>query len=146
MNFKEWVPDKVRVLLYLTYLVAFQFSNGFYFTTMAQLVGERNLTMSDTHMFGQTVLTGLCFYFPLAFRLKFRFTNMTSLTIAATCQLCINLIFPHVTNYWGILALCYLGGFFRQSKNRMRLGTQPRVQGQGAGHLLRILRARRKTV
>lgn len=113
MNFKEWVPDKVRVLLYLTYLVAFQFSNGFYFTTMAQLVGERNLTMSDTHMFGQTVLTGLCFYFPLAFRLKFRFTNMTSLTIAATCQLCINLIFPHVTNYWGMLALCYLGGFFR---------------------------------
>ena len=77
MNFKEWVPDKVRVLLYLTYLVAFQFSNGFYFTTMAQLVGERNLTMSDTHMFGQTVLTGLCFYFPLAFRLKFLFTNTT---------------------------------------------------------------------
>ena len=113
MNFKEWVPDKVCILLYLCYLAAFQFSNGFYFTTMAQLAGERNLTMSDTHMFGQTVLTGLCFYFPLAFRLKFRFTNMTSLTIAATCQLVINLIFPHVNNYWGMLALCYLGGFFR---------------------------------
>jgi len=80
---------------------------------MAQLVGERNLTMSDTHMFGQTVLTGLCFYFPLAFRLKFRFTNMTSLTIAASCQLIINLIFPHVHSYPLMLLLCYLGGFFR---------------------------------
>ena len=113
MNFKEWVPDRVRILLYLCFLVAFQFSNGFYFTTMAQLVGERNLTMSDTHMFGQTVLTGLCFYFPLAFRLKFRFTNMTSLTIAATGQLIINLVFPHVHNYSVMLLLCYLGGFCR---------------------------------
>ena len=113
MNFKEWVPDKVCILLYLCYLVAFQFSNGFYFTTMAQLAGERNLTMSDTHMFGQTVLTGLCFYFPLAFRLKFRFTNMTSLTVAASAQLVINLIFPHVHSYALMLLLCYLGGFFR---------------------------------
>ena len=113
MNFKDWVPDSVCVMLYLLYLVAFQFSNGFYFTTMAQLVGERNLTMSDTHMFGQTVLTGLCFYFPLAFRLKFRFTNMTSLTMAATGLLIVNLVFPHVHNYWGMLALCYIGGFLR---------------------------------
>lgn len=113
MNFKDWVPDQLRLGLYFCFLVAFQFSNGFYFTTMAQLVGERNLTMSDTHMFGQTVLTGLCFYFPLAFRLKFYFTNMTSLTIAASCQLVINLTFPFVHNYAGMLALCYLGGFFR---------------------------------
>ena len=113
MNFKDWVPDRLCVVLYLCYLVCFQFSNGFYFTTMAQLVGERNLTMSDTHMFGQTVLTGLCFYFPLAFRLKFRFTNMTSLTIAATVQLLVNIIFPHVHSYAVMLALCYIGGFCR---------------------------------
>ena len=112
-NFKEWVPNKLYILLYLCYLTAFQFSNGFYFTTMAQLVGERALTMSDTHMYGQTVLTGLCFFFPLAFRLKFRFTNMTSLTIAATVLLVVNLLFPHVHNYWGMLALCYIGGFCR---------------------------------
>ena len=112
-NFKEWVPDPVCVMLYLVYLTVFQFSNGFYFTTMAQLVGERALTMSDTHMFGQTVLLGLCFYFPLAFRLKFRFTNMTSLTIAATGQLLINLLFPHVHSYALMLVLCYAGGFCR---------------------------------
>ena len=113
MNFKEWVPDWMCLALYACFLVAFQFSNGFYFTTMAQMVGERGLTMSDTHMLGQTVLTGLCFYFPLAFRLKFRFTNMTSLIMAATGQLVINLIFPHVHSFPIMLALAYLGGFCR---------------------------------
>lgn len=112
-NFKEWVPDWLRIVLYLVFLVAFQFSNGFYFTTMAQLVGERNLTMSDTHMFGQTVLTGLCFYFPLAFRLKFRFTNMQSLIMTATGQMIVNLLFPHVHGYAAMLLLCYVGGFLR---------------------------------
>ena len=113
MNFKEWVPDWFRIVIYAMFVVVFQFSNGFYFTTMAQLEGVRNLTMSDTHLMGQTVLTGLCFYFPLAFRLKFRFTNKTSLTIAATGQLLVNLIFPYVHAFPLLLALCYIGGFFR---------------------------------
>ncbi len=113
MNFKDWVPEWIRIALYGLLVVVFQFSNGFYFTTMSQLAGERNLTMSDTHMLGQTVLTGLCFYFPLAFRLKFRFTNQTSLTIAATGQLLINLIFPHVHAFPLMLVLAYLGGFCR---------------------------------
>jgi hypothetical protein len=113
MNFREWVPDKIRFWLYVCIFIAFQFSNGFYFTTMAQLVGERALTMNDTHMLGQTVLIGLTFYFPLAFRLKFRFTNRTSLTIAAAGMALVNLLFPYVHSYAGMLVLCYLGGFFR---------------------------------
>ncbi|MBR1465166.1 MAG: hypothetical protein IJ607_02275 [Bacteroidaceae bacterium] len=113
MNFKDWVPDWLRIVIYAMFVVVFQFSNGFYFTTMMQLEGARNLTMSDTHMMGQTLLTGLCFYFPLAFRLKFRFTNKTSLTLAAAGQLIVNLIFPNVHSFPLLLALCYIGGFFR---------------------------------
>ncbi len=113
LNFRDWVPHGARFWLYIFFLAAFQFSNGFYFTTMAQLVGERGLTMNDTHFFGQTVLIGLTFYFPLAFRLKFRFTNRTSLTVAAAALAFINLIFPHVHAYGWMLLLCYLGGFFR---------------------------------
>jgi hypothetical protein len=113
MNFKEWVPDKMRVALYVFFFLVFQFSNGYYFTTMAQLVGERNLTMADTHMLGQTVLIGLTFYFPLAFRLKFRFTNRTSLTTAALGLAAVNAVFPYVHSYPLLLVLCYAGGFFR---------------------------------
>lgn len=113
MNFCECVPDGVRFWIYIFFLVAFQFSNGYYFTTMAQIVGERSLTMNDAHIFGQTVLIGLTFYFPLAFRLKFRFTNRTSLTIAAAGLAVVNIIFPHVESYLLTLLLCYAGGFFR---------------------------------
>ncbi len=112
-NFRQWVPGGARFWLYIFYLVAFQFSNGFYFTTMAQVVGERNMTMNDTHMFGQTVLIGLTCYFPLAFRLKFRFTNRMSLTVAAATLAVINAVFPLVHSYPVMLVLCYLGGFFR---------------------------------
>jgi len=113
MNFKDSVPDGLRFWIYVCILVAFQFSNGFYFTTMAQVANERGLTMNDTHMLGQTVLVGLTFYFPLAFRLKFRFTNRTSLTIAAAGLAVINIVFPYVHSYPLMLLLCYAGGFFR---------------------------------
>lgn len=112
-NFRLRVPDKLCPWIYIWFLCAFQFSNGFYFTTMAQVAGERGMTMNDTHMFGQTVLIGLTFFFPLAFRLKFHFTNRTSLTIAATALAVINLLFPMVHSYPLMLVLCYLGGFFR---------------------------------
>ena len=113
MNFRDGVPDKVGVALYACYLAVFQFANGFYFSTMAQLEGERALTASDTHMMGFTTLIGCCFFFPWAFRLKFRFTNKTSLTVAAAVLLGINLLFPHVRSHALLLLLCYVGGFFR---------------------------------
>ncbi len=113
MNFRDWVPDGLRFWLYICLLAVFQFSNGYYFTTVAQMVGERSITVNDTHMFGQTVLIGLTFYFPLAFRLKFRFTNRTSLTVAAAGLALVNAVFPFVHSYPAVLALCYLGGFFR---------------------------------
>ncbi len=113
MNFRDWVPDALRPWLYILFLTVFQFSNGFYFTTMAQLSGEHSMTMTDMHMFGQTVLIGLTFYFPLAFKLKFTFTNRTLLTTAAVGLGLINAVFPHVHSYVIALILCYLGGFFR---------------------------------
>lgn len=113
MNFREGVPDGLRFWLYIFFLIAFQFSNGFYFSTMAQLSGERALTQEDTQMLGCAVLTGCAFFFPLAFRLKFRFTNKTSLTIAASVLAAVNVIFPHVHSLPILIMLAYIGGFCR---------------------------------
>ncbi len=44
MNFREWVSDSARFWLYICFLAVFQFSNGFYFTTMEQVVGDRTGT------------------------------------------------------------------------------------------------------
>lgn len=113
MNFRDWVPDWMRVVLYLLFLCSFQFSNGMYFTAFAQMQGAFSITQNDVAMMGQTVLIGLTMYFPLAFRLKFRFTNQTSLLIAALGQCGCNLIFPHLHSLPVMLAVCFLGGFLR---------------------------------
>ena len=59
MNFRDWVPDWLRVLLYLMLLCVFQFSNGMYFTAFAQMQGSLSLTQNDVAMMGRAVLTGL---------------------------------------------------------------------------------------
>ena len=112
-NFRDWVPEPLRILIYAVFLVGFQFTNGMYFTAFEQMKGGMALSGGDVSMMGQTVLIGLSFYFPLAFRLKFRFPNKWNLIIAASVQIFCNLIFPHLTTMPGRLAICYLGGFCR---------------------------------
>lgn len=112
-NFRDWVPDWARVLLYTVFLVGFQFTNGMYFTAFEQMKGGMGLSGGDVSMMGQTVLIGLSFYFPLAFRLKFRFPNKWNFIIAASVQILCNLIFPHLTTMPSRLLVCYVGGFCR---------------------------------
>ena len=113
MNFKEWVPDKYRFWVYILFLVAFQFSNGMYFTAMSQMQGEHSLTMNDVKMMSHAVLIGLTLYFPLAFRLKFCFTNRTSLMVAATGLAVCNLVVPLVDQPFLLVVLGFIAGFFR---------------------------------
>ena len=112
-NFRDWVPDWMRVGLYFFFLIGFQFTNGMYFTAFEQMKGGMSLSSADVSMMGQTVLIGLSFYFPLAFRLKFRFANKRNLFYAATAQILCNLIFPHLTTMPARLLVCYIGGFCR---------------------------------
>lgn len=113
MNFKEWVPDGCRFWVYILFLIAFQFSNGMYFSAMSQMQGTHSLTMNDVKMMSHALLIGLTVYFPLAFRLKFRFTNRTSLITAATGLAMCNLIVPHVDNPFLLCLLAFVAGFFR---------------------------------
>lgn len=113
MTFKEWVPDGCRLWVYILFLAAFQFSNGMYFTAMGQMQGTHSLTMDDVKMVSHAVLTGLTLYFPLAFRLKFRFTNRTSLIVAASVLLLCNLVVPCIDSAPLLVLLGFIAGFFR---------------------------------
>ena len=64
-------------------------------------------------MMSHAVLIGLTLYFPLAFRLKFRFTNRTSLIIAATGLLICNLLVPHIDKPFILVIIGFVAGFFR---------------------------------
>lgn len=113
MTFKEWVPDKCHFWVYILFLIAFQFSNGMYFTAMSQMQGEHSITMNDVKMMSHAVLIGLTLYFPLAFRLKFCFTNRTSLMIAAIGLMACNLIVPHIDHPFLLVVIGFVAGFFR---------------------------------
>ena len=112
-NFRDWVPDGMRIALYLFFLFTFQFCNGMYFTAFEDMKGGLSITPADVSMMGQTVLIGLTFYFPLAFRLKFRFPNKWNLVFAASLQILCNLLFPHLESMPLRMLVCYLGGFCR---------------------------------
>lgn len=113
MSFREWVPDWCRFWVYMLFLAAFQFSNGMYFTAMSQMQGEHSLTMNDVKMMSHAVLIGLTVFFPLAFRLKFRFTNRTCIMTAAAVLLLCNIVVPHIDNPFLLVCLGVVAGFFR---------------------------------
>ena len=113
MSFRERVPDRCRFWVYILFLAAFQFSNGMYFTAMSQMQGTHSITMDDVKMMSHAALIGLTIYFPLAFRLKFRFTNRTCLLVAATGLAICNLIAPYVDNPLPLVLLGFVAGFFR---------------------------------
>jgi hypothetical protein len=113
MSFKEYVPDALRFWVYIIFLIAFQFSNGMYFTAMSQMEGELSLTMNDVKMMSHAMLVGLTMYFPLAFRLKFRFTNRTCLLVASIGLALCNLVVPYIHSVPVLVAICYAAGFLR---------------------------------
>ena len=113
MSFKEFVPDGFRFWIYILFLICFQFSNGMYFCAMSQMSGSLSLTPDDVRMMGNAVLVGLTMYFPLAFRLKSRFTNRSCLLVSALALVAINLIVPHVHSLPLLILLCFTAGFFR---------------------------------
>ena len=113
LSFREFVPDGLRFWIYILFLLCFQFSNGMYFCAMNQMSGSLSLTPDDVRMMGNTVLVGITMYFPLAFRLKFRFTNRTCLLVSALALVTINLIVPHIHSLPLLVLLCFVAGFFR---------------------------------
>ena len=113
MSFREYVPDGLRFWLYIFFLICFQFSNGIYFCAMSRIGGNLSFTPDDVKMLVNAGFVGMTMYFPVAFRLKFRFTNRTCLMIAASVLTAINLIMPHTRSLPLLMALCFVAGFFR---------------------------------
>ena len=112
-NFKEWVPNGIRFWIYILILAAFQFTNGIYFSAMPNMIGSLSITMNDTKMISYAMFAGLTLYFPLAFRLKFRFTGRTSLIIAAAGLILCNIVVPYVNSVPLLVIISFIAGFLR---------------------------------
>lgn len=87
-----WVPQCIRPWIYVVMAFCFQFSNGMYLGAMNNIIGERGIMREDVLMCLYATLTGMAFYFPLLFRMKFRFSNKLLLMTAASVVLVCNFL------------------------------------------------------
>ena len=123
LMFRNFVPRKLQPWIYVFMAVTFQLSGGLYLGTLNQMVGETTLMREDLLMCLYANLAGMAIYFPLLFRMKFRFTNKTLLLAAAGGGLASNLIAPHITYLpllWGICfieGICKIQGTFECMSN-----------------------------
>lgn len=107
---RSFVPRKLQPWIYLCIAFAFQLSGGIYIGAVNEMIGEHSLMREDLLMCLYSTLAGMAIYFPLLFRMKFRFTNKTLLTAAAVGALVCNLVAPHITFLPLLWAVCFIEG------------------------------------
>ena len=72
---KEWVPRRLQPWMYVLTALCFQFSGGFYLGALDAIRGATNFMIEDLLFLLYATLAGMAVYFPMLFRMKFRFTN-----------------------------------------------------------------------
>lgn len=96
--FRGFVPKAVRPWIYVVQAFCFQFSGGMYLGAMNDIIGEHSVMREDVLMCLYSTLAGMALYFPLLFRMKFRFSNklllMTSAAVILACNLVTMLDLP----------------------------------------------------
>ncbi len=108
--FRSFVSGRIRPWIYVLMAFTFQFSGGLYLGTLNQMMGETSLMREDLQMCLYANLSGMAIYFPLLFRMKFRFTNKTLLCAAATGVLLCNLLAPCITFLPLLWLVCFVEG------------------------------------
>ena len=108
--FRSFVPQKLQPWIYVCMAVTFQLSGGMYLGTLNQMIGQTTWMREDLQMCLYSNLAGMAIYFPILFRMKFRFTNKTLLTAAATGVLVCNLIAPYITFLPLLWLVCFVEG------------------------------------
>lgn len=111
--FKTFVPWRLQPWIYLFFAFSFQLSGGRYLGALNEMIGGQSLMREDLLMCLYCNLAGMAIYFPLLFRMKFRFTNKTLLTVSAWMVLLCNWASMHVTCLPLLWGICFLEGCFK---------------------------------
>lgn len=107
--YHDFVPKWIRPWLYICMAFCFQFSNGMYLGAMNNILGEWGIMREDVQMCLYATLIGMALYFPVLFRMKFRFSNkLLLMTSAATILVCNLLATIHMPMpfLWLLCVIC----------------------------------------
>jgi DHA2 family multidrug resistance protein len=108
--FRSFVPTAVRPWIYVLFALSFQLTGGVYLGALDEMIGARSLMREDILMCMYANLAGMAIYFPLLFRMKFRFTNKTLLLSASLVIALCNLSIPHIRALPLVWLLCFICG------------------------------------
>ena len=72
---KGWVPRCIQPWMYVLTALCFQFGGGVYLGALDGIRGTTNFMIEDVLFLLYATLAGMAVYFPILFRMKFRFTN-----------------------------------------------------------------------
>lgn len=108
--FRAFVPRIIRPWIYVFLAITFQCSGGLYLGTLNQMMGETTWMREDLLMCLYANLAGMAIYFPLLFRMKFRFTNKTLLLGSAVGVLVCNLVAPGISSLPLLWTVCFIEG------------------------------------
>ena len=108
--YREWVPRRIQPWLYIVTVLCIQFSGGVYLGALEAVRGTTNLMIEDLLMLLYATLAGMAVWFPMLFRMKFRFTNRFLLVGSAVVIAVCNFITMRTTNMAILLPVCFIAG------------------------------------
>lgn len=108
--FRSWVPKRIQPWIYVVTVFCVQFSSGMYLGALDAIRGTTNFMIEDLLMLLYAGLAGMAIYFPMLFRMKFRFTNQQLLCGAAIVIGICNFITMYCQFMPILLAVCFISG------------------------------------
>ena len=108
--FRDFVPRRIQPWIYVVTVLCIQFSGGVYLGALEAVRGTTGFMIEDLLMRLYAGLAGMAVYFPMLFRLKFRFTNQQLLIGAAVTIAVCNFITMRTTNMAILLPVCFISG------------------------------------
>ena len=108
--FRDFVPRRIQPWIYVVTVLCIQFSGGVYLGALEAVRGTTGFMIEDLLMLLYAGLAGMAVYFPMLFRMKFRFTNQQLLIGAAVTIAVCNFITMRTTNMAILLPVCFISG------------------------------------
>ena len=108
--FNDFVPEKIRPWIYLCIAMCFQLSGARYLGPLNEIIGADGLMREDILMCMYCNLAGMALWFPMLFRMKFRFSNKQLLTAASITVIITNLLTAYVTFLPLLWFICFVEG------------------------------------
>ena len=107
---KGWVPRRLQPWIYVLTALCFQFSGGVYLGALDEIRGTTNFMIEDVMFLLYATLAGMAVWFPMLFRMKFRFTNQQLLCTSAIVMGICNIITMYSHSMPVLVVACFIAG------------------------------------